>query len=217
MARTGGCRGEVAVLIQPFWLTLGLAVFLAVAGRAFFVRQRERAYLQDFARRHGLNFSPVDLIGLHDRYQNLRIMRTGHSRHVWNVVSGMTPAGRLSLFDYGLELGFGFRRIRQRWWVAVLELEMAREGWIAGPADEQGDRPELSAKAGPFLVRAEHAITIQKLRERGIEDLLASAPPDARFEVRGQLAAVAVPAENKPASREQLLKTVMELGSCSAK
>lgn len=197
--------------IHPLWLTLGLAALLGLVARAGLARRRERRVCLEVARGRRLTFSPRDHLGLLDRYQNLQLIRRGHSRHIRHVLYGMSEVGALSLFSYRVECGFGLSREVREWQMAVLELTTAQAPWTAGPG-QQPDGQTAPLQAGPLRIRAEHQHTLDRLGELEVIRILESAPPDAEIEVRGRLVAVAVPAEHARDELERLLALVVELG-----
>ena len=96
--------------MRPFWSCLGLVILIVVGTRAALRRRRRLRAWRDLARKRRFNFSPGDPIGLHERYQNLDMIRQGHRRHACNVLHGPTPDGSVSVFSYSYELGFGMNR-----------------------------------------------------------------------------------------------------------
>jgi hypothetical protein len=116
-------------------LVLGLAALIATltAIRTVWLRRAETLRLRRLAREHRLNFSRVDLIGLHDRYHNLSLIRQGHSRRVWNVLYGAHAAGLLAVFRYRYDLGFAANRQTRHLWIAVIETEGDNGRWWAIP------------------------------------------------------------------------------------
>jgi len=196
--------------MDTFWLSLGCLVIAAAACRVIVTHARRRRALRGLAREERLNFSPEDLIGIHERYYNLEMIRQGHSRHTWNVLYSPTADGLATVFCYHYEVGFDVRCTAQRWWFAVMETPDAyHPHWQAEPADSSG--AGASGAIDGFRLWSDHAATRERLIEAGIERVFAAAPAECRWEARGPLVAVAVPFDPDPRTPRRLLTTAREL------
>ena len=192
------------------WLVLATLVIAGAVGRIVAHRRRQLGMLRDLARRHRLNFSPEDLIGLHERYQNLDLIRRGHNRHVWNVVYGSGDPGLIALFGYSCDLGFGANRTAHQYWIVVIETPRVHHHWRALTAESAGLSGE-HRRIGPFDVWADHPAAISELLDAGLESTFQKAPASYCWEARGTLLAVATPMQPDPQTPEQLLTTACEL------
>ncbi|MHC4236182.1 MAG: hypothetical protein ACYSUQ_13785 [Planctomycetota bacterium] len=104
-------------------------------------KRRHRRRLANLARSLGLNYNPHDALNLPQRYHGLTLMREGHDRRAWDVLSGPARAGALSCYAYRYETGFGVARALRRWVIAVLETDqnwgrVAVRKWAPGSSDE---------------------------------------------------------------------------------
>jgi len=196
--------------MHAFWIVVGLVVLAGVVIRLVLTRQRQVQALREIAKRHRFNYSSEDLIGLHERYQNLDLIRQGHNRHAWNVVYGAVETGLIALFRYRYDVGFGANRSSRQWWVAVVETSRAYRHWHAFP---KGGHQAMSdgRKWGRFRIHTYHESTVPELIDAGVDTTLANAPPDYQWEVRGPLIAVAAPMRPDPQVPEQLITVACEL------
>lgn len=167
--------------MHPIWPVLALVVIVLVVGRGYWRRRKQARALIRLARSKGLTFSPVDLIGLHERYYNLEMIRQGHNRQAWNVVYGSTDAGLLAMFRYSFDAGFGVHRSSRHYWIAVIESPQSAGNWQV-----KGTEPSK-------LLHNTHG-------SKGW-----------RIETSGHLLAVAAPWDDTPDMPEQLLNSVDEL------
>jgi len=202
--------------MHPFWVVLVLLVAAMTTARVIISRRRQAVGLHGLARRHRLNFSPLDLIGLHDRYYNLDLIRQGHSRHAWNVLYGSTDAGLVAVFRYSCDVGFGVHQESRHWWMVVVETPYLHDPWRAGPADAAepdggGGGGENEIALGPFKVRADHAATLARLSDPAVTEWMRQLPPASRWEARGPLLAAAVPVDHDAETPDRLLTTACEL------
>ena len=204
--------------MHPMWLVLGLLLMTGLAVRVAVGRYRRLRMLCRLAAEHRFRFSGDDLIDIHDRYQNLEMIRQGHNRHVSNVLYGPTDAGLATVFCYDYELGFGSRRATRSWWIAVVETDRARDHWWAVSADDSiwtpGDTDSAcSARVGGFEIHANHEATLNELRRLGLDRMFQTAPSDCRWEIRGPLVAVAVPFRPDGEAPAQVLSAARTLSA----
>lgn len=195
---------------RPLWLAGVIVLIAPLVGRTYLHRRRELSSLSALARRRNLKFSTVDLIGLHDRYCNLELVRQGHNRHVWNVLYGSADAGLVTVFRYSYDLGFGVCRRSESWWMTVLEGPQVLKPWRADPAGAAEISPP-SERMGPFAIHADHAATVADLRQPGIRTAIESMPADCHIEAAGLLLAAAIPFEAGPAAPDTLLTCILTL------
>ncbi len=205
---TVGTAGRLASM-HPIWLLIFLVVVVLLAARLHRQRRRESRALVVLARGRNLKFSATDLIGLHDRYYNLELIRRGHGRHAWNVLYGSTDAGLIAVFRYSYDLGFGVNQTTRHGWVAVLENATPFENWRAEPALSTPADPDAT-HVGPLHVWAEHADTLARLSAPRVAAILLSIPEHWSLEARATLLAIAAPLADA-AGPERLLDTLMEL------
>lgn len=202
--------------MHPFWLVLVLLIVAVVTGRAVVSRRRLIKELSALARRRRLNFSPFDLIGIHDRYYNLDLIRQGHSRYAWNVLYGSTDAGLVAVFRYSYDVGFGVYQGSRHWWMAVVETPYLHDPWraeLGGTGEREGDSHSDANEAalGSFRLRTAHAATLERLRDTAVTGSLDAAPVNTRWEARGPLLVAAVPVDRDPQTPDRLLTAVCEL------
>lgn len=186
---------------QSLWLLLGLALVLLVLC-ALARRRRAARALRDLARTHRLNYAPDDLIGVHERYCSLELIRQGHSRTASDLLYGVTEAGLLTVFRYTFELGFGAQRSGETRWMAVLETPELHDPWHAVPAAKDDPPGTL---VGRYRICAEHARTLEAVRGSHLPGALDDLPNGARVEARGHLLAVAIPDRSDPADVAALI------------
>jgi len=196
--------------MQTFWLIPGILIVAIAATWAWFHRRRETRTLKELARKHRLNYATEDLIGIHERYQNLELIRQGHSRHVSHTIFGSTERGMITLFYYTYDLGFDTDRITRKWWMAVLETDNQHDHWRVQPA-KMMKSAENTQKIDRFILHADHQKTIDLLTRAGMEEVLKSAHENFHFEADGPLLAVAVADCNEIEIIDQLLATVINL------
>jgi len=201
----------VCLYMPSLWLLLATLLIAGAVGRIVAHRRRQLRTLRDLARRHRLNFSPEDLIGLHERYQNLDLIRRGHNRHAWNVVYGSAEPGLIALFGYSYDLGFGANRTAHQYWIVVIETPRAHHHWQAFSGESACRPVGEPRRIGPFDVWADHPATLSELLDAGLESTFHKAPANYRWEARGTLLAVATPMQPDPQTPEQLLTTACEL------
>lgn len=192
--------------MQSFWLTVVLLASAPFLAHIYWQRRKNLRELSLIARRKGLNFSPFDLIGLHDRYYNLEMIRQGHNRHAWSVLYGSTEAGLLAVFRYRYDIGFGIDQDSRQWWIAVVEMPdllPACRAWAATEeaAPEDGEQP----RPNPLAVRADRSETLERLERPEVRAALGRFPAGWQLEMRGKLLAIAAPVTEKGATPEQLI------------
>jgi len=197
--------------MHRIWPVLLLVVAAPLVGRIVWRRRRQAHELTRLARRRGLAFAPLDLIGLHERYYDLACIRQGHNRRAFDVLYGSTDAGLVAVFRYRFDLGFGVEQVSKQWWVAVLESPRPLAAWQAWPADEPRlERPEHSARIGPLAVAADRPSTLDALRQPPLASFLTSVPEDWHFEARTTLAAVVAPFDHDFTVPDRLLASLAE-------
>lgn len=198
--------------MHPIWLIAVLLVATPFIAREYRARRRQRRELVALARRRNLKYSPVDLIGLHDRYHNLELIRRGHGRHAWNVLYGSADTGLIAVFRYSYDLGFGVQQVPNQCWVAVLESPQAFETWQAEPVSATpSGASEGMTRIGPFHVRAARTSTLKLLTAPLVTASLISMPDTAHTEVRGPLIAIACAAQNDPSIPDRLIDALLAL------
>jgi len=199
-------------------LILGLAVLIVVAAATFTARRRERRELRALAARRRLNFTPDDLIDLHERYYRLSIIRRGHSRFAWNLLYGSTEEGLVSIFNYRCDLGFGVNQTDRSWWLAIVETGAAHAAWQAERQSfvdpfrsEKHERTE-----GPLVIRADEESTLDRLPMSELRRLFEDFPLLEHAEVRRQLVCAAAPRRGDTETPERLLEAVRALARLTA-
>ena len=197
--------------MSPLWLPLVLVALGTVSGAALFRGRREAATLRRLARGMRLNFAGADLIGVHGRYNSLRLIRRGHQRQARNVLYGSTDVGLVAVFRYSYDLGFGAGRTTRQAWVAVLETARPHRPWRLGKPDIWSTAPPDDPGGGPVLT-ADHAETLRRLSDPAIRELLERSPPGAEWETCGRVLALSVPADGRPETPERLLEVLLEAG-----
>ena len=191
------------------WIFILFCTALAItASRAWRRRRQQIRQLKDLARELGLHYVLDDLIGLHERYQNLRMIRRGHSRLAWNVLHGSQACGLVTLFCYRYELGFGARQIPRTWWIGVVETTAGHPSWHADSSPPSGAEPSL--KCPPFFITAQQDTILAELKSRNICSWLTNYRPDGSVEVHGPLLAVAVPLDERPETPRELYAQLIE-------
>lgn len=202
--------------MESFWLAVAFLVSASILGYLYRQRRQTLRELAALARRKGLTFSPLDLIGLHDRYYDLEIIRQGHNRHAWNVLYGATEAGLLAVFRYRYDIGFGIDQDSRQWWIAVVERSAVGPAWHASPASQAAAEPRpaldngAQAWLGPFLVRADREETIGLLQRPETSAIFSRLSPDWQAESRGLLLAFAAPAAENDSSPDRLIDAAVE-------
>ncbi|MFQ5491409.1 MAG: hypothetical protein ACE5GE_11875 [Phycisphaerae bacterium] len=107
-----------------FYLTiLFLMTIIGICLRLHRGRVRCRRELAGLARSLQLNYRADDALQLARRYRRLTLMREGHDRRTWDLISGPTAQGAMTCFAYRYEVGFGINRAVRAWRVAVVETE----------------------------------------------------------------------------------------------
>jgi hypothetical protein len=218
--------------MHPFWLIAAVLVLSPFAGRLYLVRRRQRRELLALARKRNLKFSPVDLIGLHDRYYNLDLIRQGHGRHAWNVLYGSVETGLIAVFRYSYDLGFGVQRTSSQWWMAVLESPTPFANWRAepahdAPADTTGStdaaeatgpaQPTSEIRVGPLLLHADRAATLTDLARPPVAAALLAMPEGCHVEAHGPLLALACPADDNLEHPERLIDALTTLAEATTR
>jgi len=198
--------------MQSFWFIIGLVALTIAALRAVLARRRQNRLLRGLARSRRLNFTPEDLIGVHERFCNLRLIRRGHRRHAWNLLYGTTDAGLISLFCYRYDLGFGIQQSHRQCWIAVLETPRNHARWYAllAASEPQADSRPTAQLAG-FTIHADGGDTINRLCDAGLEAVLRNAAPADRLETNHQLVAAAAPYSRDIETPARLLDTTIQL------
>jgi hypothetical protein len=125
----------------------GLLLIAMIATLMWAGRRRTKRSLAALARSLGLNYRADDVLDLLQRYRSLTLMREGHDRRLWNVMSGPTQWGALSCFAYRYEVGFGVHRTVRSYLLAVLETD--RQWGRVALRHSLGDAPESSPGARP--------------------------------------------------------------------
>ncbi len=199
-------------------LILGLAVLMTVTALTFTARRRERRELRALAARCRLNFTPDDLIDLHERYYRLSIIRRGHSRFAWNLLYGSTEEGLVSIFCYRCNLGFGVNQTDRSWWLAVVETSAPHAAWQAERQSSvdpfRSEKHERSE--GPLVVRADEESTLERLPMSELRRLFEAFPLVEHAEVRRQLVCVAGPRGGDIESPQRLLEAARALARLTA-
>lgn len=202
--------------MHPIWLLLVLAVAVPLAARAYRRRRGQKRELEKLARARGLTFSPLDLIGLHERYYSLELIRRGHNRCASDLLCGSIDAGLVAVFRYSYDVGFGVEQSTRRCWIAVLESAKPLAPWRATPASDRGTEPGgESTRVGPFRVRTARGGDFDRLGSLGLWTALAEMPDFWHFESQGTLLAIAAPQEEDLHLPAQLLNAVGRLCSVS--
>ena len=202
--------------MRSFWFVAGFVTLAVAALRAFYARRRQNRRLRDLARSRRLNFTPEDLIGVHERFYNLSMIRRGHRRHSWNLLYGTTDAGLISLFCYRYDLGFGTHQSCRQCWIAVVETPCDHARWSTLCAcDSHADNHHTAEIAG-FTIHADALDTIDKLRDAGLEAVLQKAAPTDQLEMHHQLVAGAAPYSRDIAIPARLLDTTIQLARLAA-
>ena len=185
------------------------------------VERRHRRRLATLARQLGLNYHPHDVLNLTGRYHRLTLMREGHDRRAWDVLSGPTRAGALSCFAYQYEVGFGAARAVRRWLIAVLETDhnwgrVALRGrstdgpekitWDAGGAGAPGREVD----AGPWMVTSRSHDATAALADIPLVRL-SGLLRDVRLEMRDHLVALQAPLSCAPQQMGPMVAAVQEV------
>ncbi|GMU24490.1 MAG: hypothetical protein AMXMBFR13_45640 [Phycisphaerae bacterium] len=196
--------------MSAFWQVIALAVLGGAAAQIILVRRRQRASLRELARRHGLSFSPEDLIDLHERYQSLELIRRGHNRQAHDLLYGTLEEGLVSIFHYSYELGCGARKTTCTWWMVVLETECVRDAWVVGHG-ANAETVGLTLKLDAREIFAERSASRELLSAAQIRETLLASPASWQWEVRGRFLAIAAPGTSGPGELENLLAGVKSL------
>lgn len=200
--------------MPPFLFTLGLILVGSATVYAVLARRRQVGSVRSLTRDLRLNYSAEDLIGLHERYYALNLIRQGHHRQVSHILYGVIEEGLVSLFCYRYDIGFGVSQAGRQWWMAVVETQQPRAAWMAypngGKADLGAPYPHVRNVAG-FTVCAETTDDPGSTGPADIEAVLRDAPPDGRIEVRQRLVAVALPFKPDGETPRQVLTVVRRL------
>ena len=174
---------------------IGLVLVGSVTTYAMLARRRQIGTVRGLTRDWRLNYSAEDLIGLHERYYALNLIRQGHHRQVSHILYGVIDEGLVSLFCYRYDVGFGVSQAGRQWWMAVVETPQTRPAWMACPTDEQAaftvPYPHVRTIGG-FAVGTEIG-DAESPCPADVEGALRDAPAGARIEVRQRLVAVALP------------------------
>jgi len=194
----------------------GMGIVAALLLAAGLRRRGHRRHLAAMAGAAGLNYHPADTLDLRRRYSRLTLLREGHDRSIWDVITGSTCYGTLSCFAFRYEIGFGAQRVVQRWLVTVMETDRER-GRVAlrrcSCGFEQGSAWDVSGRpfAGPPGSQAGWT-TMARCRE-GLaapgDDFLRWLDEQGRdlcIELCDHLIALQVPLGNHAAQVEWLLR-----------
>jgi hypothetical protein len=168
-----------------------------------------------------LSYRPADVLDLVQRYRALTLMREGHDRRVWDVISGPTCWGALSCFAYRYEVGFGVHRAVRTWAVAVIESN-GRWGQVAlrcncpdapepTPWDGPASTMPLPGRGRCSVTAAARADSTNLTLPDGLVDWLDSLGRDLCVELRGHLVAVQVPMASGGLPVAWLVRTVQQL------
>lgn len=196
--------------MQTLLLLVGVVVLASATVRLLLMRRREVQALQGLAVANRLNFSREDIIGVHERYQRLEMIRRGHSRCASNVLYGTSPAGLVSVCCYTYELGLGANAQRHGWWIAVVETGRSGGSWRAVRAAE-GEAEDSVVKVSGFWVAAEEPVALEKVKDEAVAAVLRSSPADLHWEISGPLVAAAVPLHDDVHAAERVLKAAMRM------
>ena len=190
-----------------FAIITGLIIAVVAIVCALTSRHRQHVALRRMASLYGLSFSREDIIGIHDRFYSLNLIRQGHNRDAWNLLYGTTNTGLIAIFCYRYEIGLGVQRDQRRWWVGVLQSSQHRENWQARPKTTNTEPAENdhNIEIMRFRLTTDDDAAIEKLRQNGIEAVLKQANPADHIEVRDDLIAVATPATGQTESPQRLL------------
>lgn len=222
---------SVVSSLQSGWFVWAALLILPFACRAYLKRRREYRGLSTIARRLNLKFSPVDLIGLHERYNNLRLIRQGHSRHAFDVLYGSVEQGLIAIFRYNYDTGFGGHQLGQSRWVAVLESSREFGIWqaepvlqplsqaeslTAGESTANRDMPGGWVIEGSYRIQAAHAATLRNLQAAQMREAIQSLPANGGVEACGPLLAVVVPlaadrSETDPVVHDRMLEAIKKI------
>jgi len=201
--------------MEMLGFTLGILILAAVAVGTIVSRRRQTRKLRQLAQKRRLNYSAEDLIGIHERYQNLELIRRGHIRHASHVLFGSTDVGMVTLFCYTFDLGFGINRSAQQWSMAIIETTGHYDHWRARPV-KSGQTNEDAKTIDRFSISADHQDTAAQLTDADIEQLLQESPAEYHWEVCGPLVAVAVADDSNPETLDELLNTAIKLAKTLA-
>ncbi len=180
------------------WLVLGLVIAALLTWQVLRARRRRVLGLSRLALQARLNYSPEDVIGLHDRYYNLRLIRTGHSRGVSDTVYGSTRNGLVAVFRYCVEVGFGAQQARRSWWMAALESPEPRVPCLGLRAVAEAQLVPAEhyphvLTVGGWSIHYRHQTDQAVLDSAAMGDLLARWPAEWVFEGSGRVVLVRAP------------------------
>lgn len=198
--------------MQSFWFIVGLFVLTLAALRAWLLRHRLNRRLRELASERRLNFTPDDLVGVHERFQNLSLIRQGHRRRAWNLLYGTTDVGFIALFCYRYDLGFGTRQSSKQCWIAVVETPYDHPCWLAHRTADQSlidNRP--TTEMSEFTIHADSESTIDMLREICLDGILQTAELADRLEAHQRAIAVAGALSRDLETPTRLLDTALKL------
>lgn len=191
-----------------YLLWLGLAILVMATARAAFLRRRTRRALRALASRRRLNYAPSDLIGAYERYQHLRLIDRGHSRHTWNVLYGTTPQGLLTLFAFACERGLGTNRLNQERWVAVLEAPQPHAPWRAYRPNAVEDHARAPCE---WQIQAEHEETQRLLEKLDLHIDDDGLSHEREWEVQGRLLVLTCPYTHDPQVPERMIDEILRV------
>lgn len=195
-----------------FWLIAGFVMLMLAALRAWIIRHRQSRRLRELAHSRRFNFTPEDLIGVHERFHNLRLIRQGHRRRAWNLLYGTTDVGLVTLFCYRYDLGFGIRQIHRQCWLAVIETPHDHACWHAS-SSAVGSAPDgcHTTELADFTIHTDACDTIDQLRHTDLETMLQNTISVDRLEIHHGLVAAATPYSRDIETPMHLLDTVIQL------
>jgi hypothetical protein len=203
----------VKALPHLLLVILILLIVGGLVGRGLWQRFHRQRRLRDVGRRFELNYSPVDLLNLKERYHNLSLLHRGHNRHICHILYGSNPAGLVALFRFSCELGLGLQRSNPQWWMTIVEMESHQPTWQAWPTESTYRRPipsrSIQTRLGTYQLVAERAETLPHLRHADLASIFENAPPQCLWEARGPFLAVACPGTACEKDPTHLLETAL--------
>jgi len=198
--------------MRSFWFIVGFLLLALTALRAWFLRCRQNRRLRELAHCRRLNFTPDDLIGVHERFQNLRLIRQGHRRCAWNLIYGTTDIGFIALFCYRYDLGFGTRQTLHQRWIAVVETPFDHPCW---QAQSVANKPRIdsqpSTEMAGFIIHTDYESTIDMLRLNSLDSILQNAASADRLESHHRFVAATAPYSRDIETPTCLLDTALQL------
>ncbi len=93
--------------MEPVFVILVILVIAGIIAFGIYAAAKRRKELSDWARKHGLHFSPVKIYDMDSNYCEFKCLQQGRSRFAYNIITGQHHERELLAFDYQYTTGSG--------------------------------------------------------------------------------------------------------------